>query len=487
MQQLSPQDAVFAYMESPNTPLQLGSLNIYDPSTAPGGQVRFKDILRHVERRLHTVRFFREKLVFVPGNLDEPYWVDDEAFDLEYHVRHAALPAPGDWRQLCILTARLFARPFDFAKPLWEFFVIEGLDNVEGFPKGSFALLAKMHHAAIDGVSGVDVTTSLHSESPEIDDRPVPEWTPKAAPQPAGLLVRAYVNRMARPGRTIQTIARTVPAFRKVKEAIDAGDVQRPVRHKVPETRFAGPVGPHRVFEALRFTIDEIKQVRALVPGATINDVLLAIVGGALRRYLEDKRELPDEPLLAACPVSLRAPEERGVLGNRIGQVTISLATDVGDPRERLRRIYEETKNANDMNEAIGAKTLTEISQLAPGALMGLGMRVGARASRAGVVNTTVTNVPGPQAPLYLGGARVVTQFGIGTLMNGMGLVHFVHSYCGEITLSIIADRDKLPDPEFYAECLHASYDELAHTGPPRGNPGLVKRRTRRKVPELRP
>jgi diacylglycerol O-acyltransferase / wax synthase len=255
MQQLSPQDAMFAYMESPNTPLQLGWLNIYDPSTAGDGTIRFKDILAHVERRLHTVRFFREKLVFVPGNLDEPYWIDDEAFDLEYHVRHAALPAPGDWRQLCILAARLFARPFDFNKPLWEFFVIEGLDNVEGFPKGSFAVLAKMHHAAIDGISGVDVTTSLHTAEPDLPAEEVPEWTPEPAPRPAGLLLRAYVNRMTRPGRTLGIVARNVPVLRNVKAAIDSGELHPAERRKVPATRFSGPVGPHRVIEARRFTI----------------------------------------------------------------------------------------------------------------------------------------------------------------------------------------------------------------------------------------
>jgi diacylglycerol O-acyltransferase / wax synthase len=461
MQQLSSQDAMFAYMERPETPVQLGWLNIYDPASAPGGKVRFKGILDHVEQRLHTVRFFRQRMVFVPGHIDEPYWVDDESFDLEYHVRHAALPAPGDWRQLCVLASRLFARPFDFRRPLWEFFVIEGLDNVEGFPSGSFAVLAKMHHAAVDGISGADVTTALHTLEPDAGSPAQPDWKPDEAPGPASLLARGFANRIRRPRRTVATIARSLPVLKGLKASIDAGDLRKPVRHKVPRTRFSGAVGPHRVMEACRWPIDEMKAIRALVPGATVNDVLLATVGGALRLYLLEKGELPPQPLVATCPISIRSDEERGALGNRIANMFIGLSTDIADPVERLRRIRDETANAKGVNETIGAKTLADLNALLPGRLVSLATRAATRAAGAAVANTTVTNVPGPQQPLYLAGAELVTQFGLGTLLEGMGIFHFVLSYCGEVTLTVTADRSKLPDPAHYAECLQRAYDDL--------------------------
>jgi diacylglycerol O-acyltransferase / wax synthase len=222
-----------------------------------------------------------------------------------------------------------------------------------------------------------------------------------------------------------------------------------------------------------------LRTIRQLVPGATLNDVLIAIVAGGLRRYLEDKRELPDKPLLATCPISLRSDEERGQLGNRIGNMIVSLATDIADPVERLRRIRQDTADAKGMNEAIGAKTLSEMSQVMPGRLVSVATRVSTRLAGAAVANTTVTNVPGPYAPLYLAGARLVSEFGIGTLLEGMGIFHFILSYCGEVTLTVTADRDKLPDPAFYAECLQGSYEELAALPGAQPVSGLVKRRAR--------
>ncbi|MET0179831.1 MAG: wax ester/triacylglycerol synthase family O-acyltransferase, partial [Novosphingobium sp.] len=441
MQQLSPQDAMFAYMERPNTPLQLGWLNIYDPSSAPGGKVRFKDILDHVASRLHAVRFFNQKLVFLPGGLGEPFWVDDDSFDIEYHVRHVGLPKPGDWRQLSILVARLFARPLDFAKPLWEFYVIDSLDSVEGFAKGSFALVAKIHHAAVDGISGVDVATLLHSSDADSALAEPPEWRPEPMPGQAALVAKSALSSVRHPARRLRTVARNLPVFKRVKVAIGAGELSPAPRRKAPSTRFSGAVSPHRVFDAVRLPIDSLRPLRELVPRATLNDVLLAIVGGALRLYLTDKRELPEEPLLATCPISIRSEEERGQFGNRIANMVIGLGTHLADPVERLEQIRAETAGAKAMNGAIGAQTLTEMSQLLPGALVSLATRVSTRLAGAAVANTTVTNVPGPQIPLYLAGARLQSQFALGTLLEGLGIFHFAHSYCGEITLTVTADR----------------------------------------------
>ena len=462
MRQLSPQDAMFAYMEAAKSPSQLAWLNIYDPSTAPGGKVRFKDILRHVESRLHTVPFFRQKLKFVPGSLGEPFWVDDPDFDLERHIRHVALPAPGDWRQLCILASRLFAPPLDLGRPLWEISVIEGLNNVEGFPPGSFALLVKLHHAAIDGVSGVDVTTTLHDFAPDAEP-PLPHsWKPRAEPKGPELMLRSYVNGLAHPGRRIRSVARVVPGFRRLRAAIKAGELSKSPKFKVPKTRFSGPVGPHRVMEARRFPLAAMQSLRGLAAGATVNDVLLTIIGGSMRRYLESKGELPEEQLIATCPVSVRTEKERGQLGNQVGNMFVPLATDVAEPVERLRRVTEATTYAKAVNQLVGARNLTDLSQIMPGVLFGLATRLSARFAGAGVANTTVTNVAGPQDPMYLAGARMVTQFALPPLLHGLGIFHVILSYCGEITVTVLSDRDKLPDPGFYIDCLQQSYDELA-------------------------
>ena len=202
MQQLSGQDASFIYSERPHAPTHITSISIYDPSTAPGGSVTFKGILAHLEARLHLARAFRQKVVRVPADLDHPYWVEDEEFDLEYHVRHIALPKPGDWRQFCIQAARLHARPLDLSKPLWELYVIEGLDKVDGVPKGGFAFVLKIHHAAVDGKSGVEMITAIHSQTPDVLDPPPPDkpWRPEPDPSPFELYSRAVDERPANPG-----------------------------------------------------------------------------------------------------------------------------------------------------------------------------------------------------------------------------------------------------------------------------------------------
>lgn len=461
MQRLSPQDAMFAYMESPRTPLHLGWLNIYDPSSAPQGNVSYEAILDHLRARLHTVPLFRQKLVFVPAHLDEPYWIDDQDFELAQHVRLSRLPAPGDWRQLQTLVARLFAQPLNFERPLWEFCVIEGLDNVEGYPTGSFAILAKIHHCAVDGISGVDVSTAIHTVEADTPSPKAAAWEPESAPTTAGLLTRVATDRLGRRGQKLRSLARSLPALRNVKAAMDAGDLEKPTRHKVPATPFSGAVGQHRIFEAERFRIDELRPIRGLVRGATLNDVLLAGIGGALRRFLLAKGELPSLPLTAVCPISLRTDEERGKFGNRIGNMFVGLGTDVADPTERLRGIVGETVNAKRMNEALGLDTLADLNGLLPGAVVSLGTRLAARVTGTGAANTTVTNVQGPKTPLYLAGARLDSQFGLGTLLDGMGIFHFIHSYCGELTLTVTADRAKLSDSAVYAEAMRDSFDEL--------------------------
>jgi len=466
MQQLSGMDASFVYFETPARPMHVAGLSIYDPSTAPGGKVTFKGILANFEERIHLARTFRQKMVPVPMNLDHPYWVEDRDFDLEFHVRHIALPKPGDWRQLCILAARLHSHMLDLSRPLWETYVIEGLDNVEGVPRGSFALLQKTHHAAIDGMSGMEMTSAIHDLTPTAEPPATTDtWQGEDDPSPLTLLGRATVNNATRPMHFGRVVARTVPGMGRVTNRVRRRQLQLPPT-SAPRTRFNGTVSAHRVIDARRFDLGEVRRMKTAVDGATVNDVVLAIVGGGLRAYLRDKGELPDASLLAMAPISVRSESEKGSQGNQVSSMVVSVASNVADPLERLRAVRESTHQSKELSSAVGARTLTEYSQFIPGGLAALAARTASRFEMANRVDPTancvVTNVPGPREPLYFAGAELVTMLGMGPIGDGLGLMHPVTSYVNELVIAVTSCREMLPDPAVYAQCLQDSHDELA-------------------------
>jgi len=488
MQQLSGLDASFVYFETPARPMHVAGVSIYDPSTAPGGKVTYKGILASFEERLHLARTFRQKMVPVPLNLDHPYWVEDKDFDLEFHVRHIALPAPGDWRQLCIQVARLHSRMLDLSRPLWETYVIEGLDNVEGVPPGSFALFQKTHHAAIDGVSGMEMTSAIHDLTPEPQSiETVDTWRGEPDPSALTLLGRAMLNNGARPMHFGRVVGRSVPGFGRVTDQLRRRQLQMPPT-SAPRTRFNGTVSPHRVVDARRFDLGEIRRMKSAVDGATVNDVVLAIVGGGLRAYLQHHGELPADPLLAMAPISVRSESEKGSQGNQVSSMVVSVASNVADPVARLTAVRESTHQAKEFSNAVGARTLTEFSQFIPGGLAGLAARTASRFEMANRVNPAancvVTNVPGPREPLFFAGAKLVTMFGMGPIGDGLGLMHPVTSYVNELVIAVTSCREIMPDPAFYTQCLQDSYDQLAEatgarTAPPTPRP---RNRTARKA-----
>ncbi len=466
MQQLSGQDASFVYLETPHTPMHIGSVGIYDPSTAPGGFVRFKDILRFIEARLPGARSFRQRLVRVPFDVDHPYWIEDPEFDIEFHVRHIALPKPGDWRQLCIQVARLHARPMDLTKPLWEFTIVEGLDNIEGLPPGCFALVSKVHHAAIDGMSGVEMSAAVHDLDPNMSNRVAnDDWKPEAMPSTADLLGRSYLNSLKQPFRWMETVGRSLPGFGKLAAQAAKGEVSLSNTRMAPKTRFNAKVGPHRVFDAVPLPLAEIRAIKDAVEGATVNDVILTIVGGGLRNYLQSKNELPKETLTAMAPISVRAEGEKEALGNLVSAMVVPLGTNIEHPLERLRQVHDAAVNSKAMTNAVGARTLTDYSQLIPSGLAGLAARlytrVGAANAHAPIYNTVVTNVPGSRVPLYFCGAKMVGMYGTAPVFDGMGIINPIYSYGDTIAISFTGDRDCLPDPENYAAALRASFAAL--------------------------
>ncbi|MFZ3032846.1 MAG: wax ester/triacylglycerol synthase family O-acyltransferase [Parvibaculum sp.] len=464
MEQLSAMDASFLYFETANAPMHIGSVAIYDQSTVKGGMLGFKEILKNYESRLHLARSFRQRIVRVPMSLDHPYWLEDPDFDIEYHVRHIALPKPGDWRQLCIQVARLHSRPMDTTRPLWEFTVIEGLDNVEGLPKGSFAIVSKVHHAAIDGVSGAELTAAIHDLTPDaVPEPPEKPWMPEREPTAVELLSRTSINNVRQPFKLARVIAESVPALARVGIGLSAGKLKR-VGH-VPRTRFNGKVSPHRVFDGRSFKLADIRAIKSAVEGATVNDAILAIVGGALNKYLKSKNELPKDSLIAMAPISVRSKDQQKSAGNQVSAMAVAVRSDIDDPLERLVAVFESTTSSKEMTNAIGASTLTDYSQFIPSTVAGLAARLYTNLGLANRItpmfNTVITNIPGPQVPLYMTGARLVTQFGLGPILDGMGVIHPIFSYCGEITISFTSCREMVPDPDFYAQCIQESFDEM--------------------------
>lgn len=462
MRQLSATDTVMLLQETGNAPNQFGPILICDPHTAAGERITFEDVLDGIEQRLHRVPIFRRRLVQSPWGLANPYWVEDPHFDLRFHIRHVALPGRGDWRQLATLIARLYAHPMDLSRPPWELYVIEGLDDVPGAAAGTVAVYLKLHHAAVDGQEALRLLGVLTSTDPAARIAPVTaEWSPDRLPSRWELLGRALRELPQRPVAGVGLIGKAIPALAKTAvRAVASGDVQV----AIPWTRFSAQVTAHRSYESVLLDFEEVQRVRAAIPGATVNDVALATVGGAMRRYLFEHGELPDRTLSAAVPVSTRT-ERDGRGGNRIDTTAAVLGTDVDDDLERLRVIAESTTSIRTVRHGVGLSHVARLAEVIPAGLVGFGYRtalnLAAAAGITPVANTVVTNVPGPRMPLYFLGCEVTEMHGTGPILDGMGLIHLVASYRTDLIVSVLACRTMMPDPEFYAQCLRESFGAL--------------------------
>lgn len=477
MKQLGILDAAFINLEQTNTPQHVGGMGIYDPSTAPGGFVRFKDVIASFERRLGSMPLFRTRLVEVPGGLDRPYWVKDANFDVEFHLRHIALPEPGDWRQLCIQVARLHSRPLDMSRPLWEAYIIEGLDNIPHLPEGCFAVYTKMHHSLVDGAGGSSFMAVLHDLVANPEQADEPDTEPRLVdtdPTVAELLTKASINSVKNSVKLLRGTAKNTRDLGKYALDIMRNEIPAP-DVSAPKTILNKSVGPHRVFDAAEFPLEGFKDIKNAT-GVTVNDVALGVVGGALQRYLAAKGEAPEEgSLAAAMPLNMRT--RRGVTdeNNQVGSVFASMHTDLADPLERLTAIKQSTEEAKQSGEAspmVDALMLAGVfSPAFTKPVAGFWARNELSRYIPMNVSTCISNVAGPDFPLYCAGAKMVDYYGLGVLTPGMGIFHLVFSYAGKVTLSVLADRDIMPDPEFYHDCLVASYEELyaAATASPAG------------------
>jgi diacylglycerol O-acyltransferase / wax synthase len=465
IQQLSAQDAQFLYFQTGDLHTHIMGIYIYDPASAPGGKVRFKDIVRQVKERMHTSPVFRRKLYRLPLDFDHPYWVEDDHFDVEAHISHARLPEPGDWRQFCIHVARHFSRPMDMNRPLWDLYVIEGLDRIPGVAPGSYAVLHRVHHSAIDGTAGALMFAALNDSDPQGTPAiTLPSEDADAGRRPGidELLTRATIANMRSPFNLVRTAMGFMPnllgAFQerlaKPADERDAG---------VPVTRFNAAVSPHKMFDATTFPLAEISAMRKLVEGATINDVVLTICGGMMRRYLLEHGELPEDSMVAIAPINARPADGKATTeGNNITAMTLKLSTGIADPVERLRAIRSYTAEAKEARAGLSAWIMTDLSKHIPGAtLAGIARMVSNPHLALRQANVLVSNVPGPQKELFMNGARLTHYYAMGPLANNLGLFLSIVSYNGQMNFSITSERVMLPDISVMKDKLVDEFNAL--------------------------
>ena len=484
MKLLSGMDSLFLHMEQGNQCMHVAGLGIYDPSTAPGGRIRFKQILDFFARRLDSAKIFRRRLAAAPLGLDRPYWIDEGEIDTEYHVRHIALPQPGDWRQLMIQVARIHSRPLDRSRPLWEAYVIEGLDNIPGIAKGSFALYVKFHHAGVDGEAGAEIIKAIHTLSADFQEEPSSgnrTVFADSVPSQIELYSRAVGNR----ARQVFDAARLAVdlggrAALVGKDLVGSGKaldlVQSLIaRHfggigagpgnkgpgdmagRKPETRFDHPVSPHRVVDAVGFSLAQCKTIREHIDGITINDIFMAATGCAIRKYLERKGELPTRSLNAMVPMSTRGGNKEMDSGNQIGMAPMTLRTDIADPVERLLAIKRGTNKTKAATSALGKDLAARLIQVIPAAAAEQLVRL----AIVSMSNVTVSNGRGPDVPLYMAGAQLELFLAVSIAFDGIGLNVTGFSYNGTLWVCFVACRDMLPDPDQFCDCLKESFAEL--------------------------
>ena len=480
MRQLTSLDAQFLAMETPRVYGHVGGFAVHDPTTAPGGTLTRADLCRLVGERIHLLPPFRWKLVSVPFGLDHPYWVEDEDFDLDFHIRETAVPPPGGARQLGEQIARIAARPLDRSRPLWELYLVHGLEG------GKAGILSKIHHAAVDGMSGAEILGVLLDDSREGREVPPPsgEGSGERTPSQLEMLGRGLLAAPTYPVRALGALPGTLPglddipmvrsvpvvgrigrlAFRArsmTRGSRDGGVLERSTV-RAPRTRFNSRISPHRRFAFGSLSLDKVKAIKNEL-GITVNDVVMGLCTSALREWLLERDELPPDPLVAMVPVSVRTDEERGTFGNRVSTMIVPLPTNEADPRTRLMMLHDSMRVAKDRHSALPANLMQDATQFIPPALMSRASRVVAELASVAPpsLNLVISNVPGPRDPLYLAGAELVANYPVSVIMDGVGLNITVLSYRDHLDFGLVADREQLDDAWPLMRKLSEALDEI--------------------------
>jgi diacylglycerol O-acyltransferase len=454
-------DSSFLHLEDASSHMHVASVTIFE-----GPPPTYGEFLEHIEGRLSLVPRFRQKLRSVPFNQGRPVWVDDPHFNLEYHVRATALPPPGSEQQLKNLASRVFAQQLDRTKPLWEIWLVQGLERGDESPSEAarFALLAKTHHALVDGVAGVDVTAVLFDTQREPETPPASgsRWIPRPEPTSAQLLGEALVERATQPAEMVRSARAALRAPRALAqrgiEALGALGAFARTGLAAPACSLNVEIGPHRRYDWVRTDLDELKEIKNRL-GGTVNDVVLAVVTGALRRFLEHRGEEADDlTLRAMVPVSVRRDEEFGQTGNRVAAMMAPLPVYEADPVERLTIVRETLGDLKQSGQAVGAQVLTQLSGFAPPTVLAQAARL---QSRQRFFNLVVTNVPGPQHPLYVLGRQLIDLFPLAPLAKRQALCIAVMSYNGKMNFGLLGDFDAMGDLNVLAHGIEESLNEL--------------------------
>jgi diacylglycerol O-acyltransferase / wax synthase len=447
-------DSSFLHLERDSAHMHVAGCMVFE-GEAPAYDQRVDQIMS----RLHLVPRYRQRLAYVPFNQGRPVWIDDPHFNVGFHVRHTALPSPGGDEQLKRLAGRVFSQALDRSRPLWEIWLVEGLSEAR------FGLLSKTHHALVDGISGVDIATVLFDTSP--DPLPVAppdhDWVPRPLPSGVQLLADALLERATVPGEIVRGVNATLRgprhvAGRAARALGGVGAMARVGLQAAPTSSLNVRIGPHRRFTWVQGDLRQFKAIKNAL-GGTVNDVVLASVAGALGRYLRMHGEATDDTVLRAMvPVSVRADVERGALGNRVAAMWAPLPVGITDPVQRLLTISRDMEGIKSSGQAVGAQVLTELTGFAPPTIMAQAARLQARQR---MFNLVVTNVPGPQFPLYMLGRQLEAMYPMVPLAENQALGVAIMSYNGQLNFGLNADFDALPDLEALADELRAAMEEL--------------------------
>ena len=481
MRQLTSLDAQFLAVETPRTYGHVGGLAVYDPSTAPSGRLELPDVCKLVAQRLHLLPPFRWRLVEVPFGLDHPYWVEDPDFDIDFHIREAAIPPPGDDRRLADVVSRIFARPLDRSHPLWELYLIQGLKD------GRVGMLTKVHHSVVDGVSGAEILSVLLDLEPEGREIPPPEpgHDGERVPSDLEMLGRGLAGLPRQPLRALRSAPSTlanlvdvpgvarVPGMRtfgraasRLRGVVGATPTDPRVLEmqtaSVPRTRFNGRISAHRRYAFGSISLDTVKALKNEL-GITVNDVVVTLCATAVREWLMERGELPDEPLVSMIPVSVRAQHEYGAFGNRVSMMIVPIPTNVDDPRERLMQAHEYLRGAKERHRAIPANLLTDATAFIPPAVAAMAARttLDIMGRVRPPLNLVISNVPGPRERLYCAGAQLQAHFPVSVIADGVGLNITAMSYRDHIDFGIVADRQMIDDAWPLMELLKVACNEL--------------------------
>lgn len=442
MQRLTGLDAAFLSLETPTNHMHVMAVAVLDPTDTPGGfdATTLKAVLRS---RLDQLPPFRRRLVDVPFGLHHPLWVEDPSFDMDYHVRQVAVPSPGGPHELAGLVGEIAGWQLDRARPLWQMYVAEGLEH------GHVALITKVHHAVLDGASGVEVLANL------VDLEPVPagapgesDWHPDRVPTDVEMLAASIMSLLRQPVRMARAVKHLGESLARLVTRLRSESLHAGVPFTAPRLAWNVMITPHRKVAFASFAFEDVKVVKEAY-GATVNDVLLAVLSGAFRRYLEARDELPDKPLVAVIPTSVRSVIDESY-GNRVSAMFTRLATDVADPAARIASVHEVMSGAKQVHSDIGGNTLEEWAEVASPAVLAGGARLYHQLRLAErhppIHNLVVSNVPGPQFPLFLGGARLVSLYPMGPIFDGAGLNVTVMSYRDRVDVGFMACRETVPD-----------------------------------------